>query len=429
MYLFELLIVIIETAIMVFYCGNIFGKRRRQVTNIKEAVLILLLMAAVTFTGSLRLGVVVNLTISYIECLILCLLIYEGTVKIKLFVSAIFVVAVIFADYLATIIITFFGIEYNMSGGDNITYITGAMLTCFIKLWLLTYAGKVLSGKIRDLPFAYWIFLFICPVLSIVCLIIFNIYLMQATTINAMLVLIPPLCILYINFMSFRFFESFSEQLRLKVIEKMSESEQENYEILQDNETELRKLRHDMKNHIMMMHEYIANNDAQTALQHLGDIQTTLDKLSVTVCTSNPAIDAAINIGARKAQTANIDYTVQIIGDATIDIEAADICRFLSNAIDNAVEGCKDCANPYVYIELNILEEKINIHIENSILRRDKSKPFEFITTKADKEYHGYGIKNMKSVVKKYSGIMESEAADDIFYLDAVLYSSKNVRK
>lgn len=99
-----------------------------------------------------------------------------------------------------------------------------------------------------DLPVSYWIFLFVCPILSVMCLIIFDIYLMQAETINQILVFIPSLCILYINFMLFRFFETFSEQIRLKVIEELAQSEEENYKILQNNESELRMLRHDMKN-------------------------------------------------------------------------------------------------------------------------------------------------------------------------------------
>lgn len=41
----------------------------------------------------------------------------------------------------------------------------------------------------------------------------------------------------------------------------------------------------------------------------VGDLrfsgESRADKLSATVCTSNPAIDAAINIGAREAQATN----------------------------------------------------------------------------------------------------------------------------
>ena len=247
---------------------------------------------------------------------------------------------------------------------------------------------------------------------------------MQTESINKLLVFIPPFCILYINFMLFRFFENFSEQIRLKVIEELAQNEEENYKILQHNETELRKLRHDMKNHIMMLHEYLKSDDTKTALQHLTSIQNTLKEISATACTKNPAIDAAINIGARKAQTENIEYKAQIIGDAEIFIEAADICKFLSNAIDNAIEACIPCKERYVYVELSISKENFKIHIENPTQHKHNS--FKFSTSKPDKKNHGYGMINMKNVVKKYNGIMNTAIKDEIFYLDAILHNKNH---
>ena len=226
--------------------------------------------------------------------------------------------------------------------------------------------------------------------------------------------------------MLFRFFENFSEQIRFKVVEELAKSEEENYKILHNNETELRTLRHDMKKHVMMLHEYLKREDIKTALQHLENIQDTLEEISAVVCTNNPAIDAAINIGGRKAQSENIEYKVQIIGDAVVRIEAGDICRFLSNAIDNAIEGCMHCKERYVYIELNISKGNLKIHIENPTVHKNKPYIFEFMTTKSDKENHGYGLKNMRSVVKKYNGIMNTVIVDGVFYMDAVLNNGKN---
>ena len=424
MRIFEFINVVIETAIMIFYCSSIFGVKH-SLNNGVKLILVGCVLGISTLTGNLHLATYFNLIITYCVWLMVSCFIYEGSLKTKFFTGAVYIVMCIFADIFATLIITFFGIEYHMSGSDNITYITGAMLSDFFKLWLLAYIGKILSGRIRNLPVSYWIFLFICPILSVLCLVIFDIYLMQTERISKLLVFIPPFCILYINFMLFRFFESFSEQIRLKVIEELAQSEEENYKILQNNEKELRKLRHDMKNHIMMLNEYLRRSDTKTALEHLTNIQDTLEEISATVCTNNPAIDAAINIGARKAQSGHIEYKVQIIGNSDVFIEAADVCKFLSNAIDNAIEACIPCKERYVYVELDISEENLKIHIENPTLH--KHNIFDFLTSKPDKENHGYGMGNMKNVVKKYNGIMNTAIKDEIFYFDAILHN-KNYR-
>lgn len=420
MYLFNLVNVIIEMAIILFYCHSIF-EAKTTLNKVTKLLIVILMTTVSVITGMLHLSTFVNMIIGCSTCILFAHFLYEGKLKNKLFMGAIYEVAVIISEILVTIIITLFGIEYKMSGGDNITYIVGATLSNFIRLWLLAYVGKFLSRRIHNLPISYWIFLFICPILSIMCMVIFDIYLVQAENISNLLVIVPPLCILYINFMLFRFFETFSEQIRLKVKEELAQSEEENYKILQNNETELRKLRHDMKNHMLMLHEYLEHNDTDTALKHLNNIQMTLNEISATVCTNNPAIDAAINIGARKAHTDNIEYTAQIIGDAEVNIDAADICKFLSNAIDNAIEACSICEKKYVYIELNITKENIKIHIENTTIH--KKNRFRLLTSKTDKKNHGYGIQNMNSVVKKYNGIMEHKIIDGVFYLDTILYN------
>lgn len=420
MYVFDIINVLIEIVIVLFYCKTLF-EWKSNISNVLKIVVSIVLFGISAATSILHLPTYFNLSIAFMVCLAFSLILFKGKLRNKVFLSAIGIVIIFVADILATLIITFFGIEYSMSGGDNVTYIVGAMLSDFIRLWLLAYVGKILSCRIQNLPVSYWIFMLVCPVLSIMCLVIFDIYLMQAEETNKLLIFIPSFCILYINFMLFRFFETFSEQIRLRVVEELAQKEEENYEILQNNETELRKLRHDMKNHIMMLQEYLENDDEETALKHLKSINKTLSEISSVVYTNNPAIDAAINIGARKARAEDIEYKAQIIGKSIIKIEAADICKFLSNAIDNAIEACSLCEKKYIYIELNITSSNVKIHIENTTA--SKPNTFKLLTSKTDRKNHGYGIKNMKSVVKKYNGIMETKVNNEVFCLDAILYN------
>ena len=178
-----------------------------------------------------------------------------------------------------------------------------------------------------------------------------------------------------------------------------------------------------MKNHVMMLNEYLKQGNTKTALQHLSNIQNTLQEISAVVYTNNPPIDAAINIGGKKAQTEGIEYKVQIIGDETVNIDAGDICKFLSNAIDNAIEGSDECEERYVYIEIKISKEDLKIHIENPTLNNNENI-LKFLTKKKDKKNHGYGMRSMKGVVKKYNGTITAEVKGGIFYLDTILHNT-----
>ena len=58
------------------------------------------------------------------------------------------------------------------------------------------------------------------------------------------------------------------------------------------------------------------------------------------------------------------------------------------------------------------------IHMENYF---DCSLTFEDglpVTTKADRAYHGYGLKSIRFITEKYGGTMSIQSADNIFSLN-----------
>ncbi len=417
MYFFDFFNVVIETSILLLYCSAAFHSS--TLSKLRKILIPLLLIGISTSTGILHLPTQANLFIAFAVALTATCTLYEDKLTNKFFIIAIYMVVIFFADILATIIITFFGISYHMSGSDTITFIVGATLSNIIRFWILVYIGKILSRRVTNLSLSHWVFLFLCPILSILSLIIFDIYLMQAESVNSFLVFIPSFCILYINFMVFRFFETFDSQIQLKVLKELTQHQKENYKILEANEKELRGLSHDIKNHIMMIREYLENQHPETALAHLKNIEQTIENISSVVYTSNPALDAAINIGSRKATAEGIRYSVQILGNSKIEIEAADICKLVSNAIDNAIEACMPCDEKYIYIELKISQETLAIHIENTTILEDKH--IITFSTKSNPINHGFGMHNMKKVIDKYYGSMHYKSIDGIFYLDLQL--------
>lgn len=415
MLFFNLANVIIETTILWLYCNSLYNEKNN--CAVKKWLTYIGIVLLTFFTGNMHLSLYFNLTVAFSVCFLASYIIYEGNFKNKLFMSVMYIVISVFTDVIVTVIISTSGIQYNIAGEDNITYIVGAMISNFVRLWLCAYVGRIFGKKLYGFSFSYWLFFILCPLLSILCLLIFDGYLMQAEQINLITVFIPSLCILYVNFMLFRFFETFSEKIRLKVVEEVAEKEKENYRILENNEIELRILRHDIKNHILMIQEYLKDENNETAIKHLKEINQTLENLSSVVYTANPSIDAALNIGSRKAVANDIDYKVQILGLAEIKINEADICKLLSNAIDNAIEASQIANDKYIYIEIKQIDDKIKIHIENST----KDNYLNLISRKPDKKQHGFGLKSIKKTVEKYKGEINYCVNDNIFNLDIIL--------
>ncbi len=74
--------------------------------------------------------------------------------------------------------------------------------------------------------------------------------------------------------------------------------------------------------------------------------------------------------------------------------------------LDNSIIGC-DITNPY--IELKILQRKsmTYIAVKNTIAVSVLTDNPNLVTDKTNKSEHGYGIRSIKDIAKKYDGSVE----------------------
>ena len=99
------------------------------------------------------------------------------------------------------------------------------------------------------------------------------------------------------------------------------------------------------------------------------------------------------------------------------------------NALDNAIEATvnvKDEDRRIVGFKIHAVGGLVAINVQNSF---DGSVEFGAdglpLTTKEDKNYHGFGLKSMKYIVEKYGGDMFVEAKDGLFKLNILLPSEQ----
>ena len=100
------------------------------------------------------------------------------------------------------------------------------------------------------------------------------------------------------------------------------------------------------------------------------------------------------------------------------------------NAIDNAIEATLPIKNKEKRtISLNVRKIKnfVTINIENyfegNIVFDEKNLP---ITTKSDKNFHGFGLKSIRYIVEKYKGNIEINTTKETFRLSILLPLKQN---
>ena len=62
----------------------------------------------------------------------------------------------------------------------------------------------------------------------------------------------------------------------------------------------------------------------------------------------------------------------------------------------------------------NQTEERISVFtIANSIGKRPQEKDGQFVSDKEDKKVHGYGLKSIRRIVKKYGGSFQCDVVEE----------------
>ena len=204
-----------------------------------------------------------------------------------------------------------------------------------------------------------------------------------------------------------------------KSLEKIQEIQKENLVLqqkyyegkIQQNE-EMQKFRHDMKKHMKVIQLLCEKNEIKELQEYVKGYLQEYPKQEM-ICTGNLISDYFIGETISELQQKkDFEYSVMGTFPEELAISNVELCILMANALDNAknailqVEG-----SAFLRIELKNFNGHIMIQIKNSKMeevKKAKEKP---------RPGHGYGLKNMRDVVEKHNGTMETKDEGKTFRL------------
>lgn len=190
-----------------------------------------------------------------------------------------------------------------------------------------------------------------------------------------------------------------------KCIKENIQLQHQYYLNMQESQMKVKKLYHDMKNHMICIENLYGKNE------YVESINSQLKECNSIFNTNNMILDIILNDKKRICESKGIDLIANINFKECNFIDSADVCSIFSNMIDNAIEACEN-------IEDNSISKKINIKgtivkslyiikCENPKNNIIKLKSGKILTNKKDKFLHGIGISSMKNSIEKYNGNLE----------------------
>lgn len=233
------------------------------------------------------------------------------------------------------------------------------------------------------------------------------------------------ICLIVINCLLFFVMYLISVQNHIKMnhtllkIEMQNEKEKLEESILWSNEIET--LRHDLKNHLLCISEFIKNDNTERALQYIEKISDHVKrKLPSRFVTSHPALNAILNLKKVVCTENKIDLKCFILEELP-DFDDVDLCIVLSNLFDNAIEAEKKEDAPAIQLSISIIGGYLRIILKNKISSPVLKNNKLLKTSKSNEKLHGFGIMSISETVQKNDGMQEFYEENGWFIANVLL--------
>ncbi len=308
---------------------------------------------------------------------------------------------------------------------DTLFYFQGMFISKLVELIIVKVIGRLRNKHVYALKLRTWFGIMLIPITNIIITYeLYDIAYQSSDMRNKLRLFFIFLCMLATTAVAFHLFENelkiVERNVRLDMLEKQIANEQAYYKDIARTQTELQKTAHDMKNALLAVLGTVSDGNTPAAEGKLRDmLQVATDSLQ-TVYTGRATVDAMLNVKVRRMREKHIRFEPICFLRKEMALDDIDFCIFLGNALDNAIEACEKLPEEKRYIQLKLLESDgtLSCSIENPT---DGALPENGArTTKRDRRRHGFGLENMREIVRKNGGEMETRSADGKFVLLAV---------
>ncbi|HCA30925.1 MAG TPA: ATP-binding protein [Ruminococcaceae bacterium] len=178
---------------------------------------------------------------------------------------------------------------------------------------------------------------------------------------------------------------------------------------------------HDMKHKIAVLR---AEPDAVRRNAYLDKMEAEIKTYEAQNKTGNPVLDTVLTSKSLYSVRHGINLTCVANGKLLDFMDVMDICTIFGNALDNAIESAQRISDPekrLIHVSVFAQKNFLIIRFENyyeSELHFDGNMP---VTTKKNRDYHGYGLKSIKYVAQKYGGSVSVQASNNWFDLKILI--------
>lgn len=226
------------------------------------------------------------------------------------------------------------------------------------------------------------------------------------------------ICCLVILVVQFTMVRERHLETQVEFYSNLLEQEKRQYEQNKVNIERLNIKAHDLK------HQIIALGQKESiSSEELEDISEAVSLYDKSYQTENEALNIVLMEKENVCRKYEIQMSVIADGNCLSFLKENDLYALFGNALDNAIEASMNLPKEKRFISLVTGSKNsfVSISLQNFIDHQVEMKDGRPVTSKTDKENHGFGIRSMEIIVAKYHGDISFQTKNGIFLLKILL--------
>lgn len=196
--------------------------------------------------------------------------------------------------------------------------------------------------------------------------------------------------------------------------------EQDYYNHIQQGLKNLSLLRHDFKNHLLVLQGYAASGRMQELQDYISRLSDELTPAAL-IATPSHLLSAIMNTKNEECKQKGVTlvFEQRVSG---IYIDDFHLISVFSNMLDNAITAASKCENGFVHLRLTSLDSYLEIDCINKHKEQIIHKGENFLSTKpTHQDIHGLGIQSMRKAVRELRGEILIDYTEDSFHVNILV--------
>lgn len=217
-----------------------------------------------------------------------------------------------------------------------------------------------------------------------------------------------------------KFLALVAENTRHKIQSELDRMEKEYSNQIESNLAELHSIRHDMKNHLIIIDGYAAQQNYEKIHTYIQKINGMFQS-SPLIDTPSSTVSALLNEKCHIAQNKALDCRIHT-NFPFVHIDDFSTITILGNLFDNAITAASKCESGWIHVDISQSDSYLEIAIENNHIEKIQEKNGDFISTKEDKNLlHGIGLKNVRQAVDTLNGQISISHTAETFHVNILV--------